>query len=244
MSSENKMIRKTTGQLSWASSQTRPDLSFDALQLSTILNRATFKDAKESRKTVAKAKKQMFSIKFSHLGNIDNLHIKVFPDASLGNMEENLECKSVMGSFIALSNDESEINPLNWKAKVIEKVAPDIKTAETLALENSIDDAIYLSKMISEIYTGKIDENKIPLVVYEDSKSLVQSIYSTKKVKRKSMRVVVSTIQQRIKNGDVKDIHHIKSEDQLGDAFTKKGVKSFKIVRAVTKGKIEDFEDP
>ena len=39
---ENKLIRKTTGQLSWASSQTRPDLSFDASQLSTILNKAKF----------------------------------------------------------------------------------------------------------------------------------------------------------------------------------------------------------
>ena len=151
---ENRMIRKTTGQLSWASSQTRPDLSFDALHLSTIVNRATFRDAKNSRKVVEKGKKTYFPIKFSHLGNIEDLHIKVFADASLGTLEENLETKSIMGSFIALSNEDSSINPLNWKSKVIDKVAPDTKTAETLALETSMDDAIYLSKMLREIYTG------------------------------------------------------------------------------------------
>ena len=104
--------------------------------------------------------KSDFSIKFSHLGDFENLHLKVFADASLGTMEENLECKSVMGCFIALSNDEMEINPLTWKSKVIEKVAPDTKTAKTLALETSIDDAIYLANMISELYTGNIEENK------------------------------------------------------------------------------------
>ena len=111
---------------------------------------------------------------------MENLHIKVFADASLGTIEENLETKSIMGSFISLSNDESSINPLNWRSKVIDKVAPDTKTAETLALKAAIVDAIYLSKMLTEIYTGNIDDKQIPLIVYEDSKSLVQSLYSTK----------------------------------------------------------------
>ena len=61
---ENRMIRKTTGQLSWATSQTRPDLAFDALHLSTILNKATHQDAKNSRKSVIKAKTENYKIKF------------------------------------------------------------------------------------------------------------------------------------------------------------------------------------
>ena len=131
-----------------------------------------------------------------------------------------------MGSFITLSNEDSFVNPLNWKSKIIEKVAPDTKTAETLALEAAMDDAIYLSKMINEIYTGNVDMNNLPLVVYEDSKSLVQSLYSTKKVKRKTMRVVLSCIQQQIKAGILKDVHHIRSQDQLANVFTKKGLKT------------------
>ena len=81
---------------------------------------------------------------------------------------------------------------INWKSKVIDKVAQDIKTAETLALENAVDDAIHLTNMISELYTGKLIGYQIPIVVNEDSKSLIESLYSTKKVKRKTMRVVIS----------------------------------------------------
>ena len=42
---ENRQIRKSAGQLSWLSSQTRPDLAFDALSLSVCLNKATVRDA-------------------------------------------------------------------------------------------------------------------------------------------------------------------------------------------------------
>ena len=71
---ENRMIRKTTGQLSWLASQTRPDLAFDALNLSVCLNRATFKDAKYLKKVVHRAREEKYSIKYSHLGNYEDLH--------------------------------------------------------------------------------------------------------------------------------------------------------------------------
>ena len=70
---------------------------------------------KGQEKCVANAKEEKLRIKFSHLGNIKDLHIQIYADASLGNLEDNLETKSVMGSFICLANDSLEINPLNWK---------------------------------------------------------------------------------------------------------------------------------
>ena len=221
---ENRQVRKIQGQLSWASSQTRPDLSFDALQLSTVLNRASYRDAKNANKVALKAKHENVELKFSKLGKIKDLHIELFADASLGNMEDDLQTKSVMGYFICLSNKDSQINPLHWKSKVIDKVAEDIKTAETLALETAVDDAIHLSNMLTELYTGKPRENSIPIVVNEDSLSLVESLYSTKKVKRKTMRVVISSIQQNMKQNIISKINHVKSADNVADVFTKKGV--------------------
>ena len=95
-----------------------------------------------------------------------------------------------MGLFVAISNENMDINPLHWKARVIDKVAEDIKTAETLALEAAVDDSIHLADMISEIYTGSNEGHKIPLIVNEDSASLVESLYSTKKVKRIQIRTL------------------------------------------------------
>ena len=129
-----------------------------------------------------KTKHENMSLKFQHLGPWNKLVLKVYADALFAAVENSLETKSVMGYFLALSNEENDsMNPLHWKSKIIDKVAEDTKTAETLALENAIDDALYLFSMISEIYTGDKTRQDIPLVVHTDSKSLLQSIFSTKK---------------------------------------------------------------
>ena len=169
-------------------------MAFDALYLSICLNKATFKDAKIAKKAVNRAKEEQYCIKFGHLGDLKNLHLQVFADASLGNIEHQAETKSVMGAFIALANEDLRISPLSWKSKCIDKVAEDIKSAETLAMENAIDDSVYLSSMISELYTGE-NEKLLPIIVNEDSKGLIDSLYSTRKVKRKTMRVVISSLQ-------------------------------------------------
>ena len=236
---ENTKVRKTTGQLNWLSSQTRPDLSFDALKLSMNLNYAKNKDAKTSKKVVMKAKQEKVAITFSHVGELKDLKLEVFADASFTSAEEQNN-KSVMGLIILLRGKENTVNPLHWKSKVIDKVAEDIKSAETLALETAVDDARHLADMITEITsTTNSEEDKIPLIINEDSKSLVESLYSTKKVKRKTMRVILSSLQQQMKKGRIKEIHHVPSQQQLADVLTKKGVNSDFILDTVSTGTLK-----
>ena len=79
---ENKFVRSTTGQLNWLASQTRPDLSFDAFLLSTRLNRATYRDAIDSQKATKKVLSIRVTLKFGHLGKIENFQLELFPEAS------------------------------------------------------------------------------------------------------------------------------------------------------------------
>ena len=97
--------------------------------------------------------------------------------------------------------------------------------------------------MITEIYNGKGSRHKIPILIYDDSKSLIESLYSTKKVKRKTMRVVVSRIQQLIKDNTIMDVIHVKTKDQVADILTKKGVSSEKIRQILKEGKVSFFEE-
>ena len=120
-----------------------------------MLNRAKLRDGKHANKVVKKEKQEKVQLKFSHLGNIEDLHLELFADASLGNVEAGLHTKSGMGYIICLANKNLDISPLQWKSCVIDKVAEDIKTAETLALEKALDDAIHISNLITEIYTGE-----------------------------------------------------------------------------------------
>ena len=162
----------------------------------------------------------------------------MFADASLGNIEEGHLTKSTMGYFIALCNDASYFNPIHWKSRVIDKVAQDTKTAETLALEAALGDSLYISNFLSEIYYGPESTLRIPLYVYDDSKSLIQSLFSTKKVKRKTMRVVISRIQQLLKNKTIVDAVHVKTKDQVADILTKHGVSNQKMIEILNEGRI------
>ena len=235
---ENRMLRKSQGQLSWLATQTRPDLSFDSFNLSTVLNRATLRDGKLANKIIKKAKQEQIELKFSTLGNIEDLHLEIFADASLGNVESGLHTKSGMGYFICLANKNLDISPLHWKSCVIDKVAEDIKTAETLALEKALDDAIHISNLITEMYTGDATMNTLPIIANEDSNSLLESLYSTKKVKRKTMRVVVSNIQKHLQNGILTDIHKVKSKENIADVFTKAGVNTDRVLTVLRHGSL------
>ena len=86
-----------------------------------------------------------------------------------------------------------------------------------------------MMEFILEVYYQKYifgDTNfyGLPIPIKEDSKSLVESIYSTKKIQHKTMRVVILKIQEQMINGVVRNVSHNSSKNQLGDVFTKKGV--------------------
>ena len=66
----------------------------------------------------------------------------------------------------------------------------------------------------------------------------MESLNSTKKVKRKTMRLVISSIQQSMKDGTISDVLHVNSQNQLADIFTKKGVNSEKLLECLAKGNL------
>ena len=112
---EMKLFRQSVGQLNWAATQSRPDLAFDAFSLSTVFNKTKISDTKYASNVIKKAKKNDLTLKFQQLGKIDDLHIELFVDASLGNVEDDGYSKSMMGYFIIISNNRGKFNPLHWK---------------------------------------------------------------------------------------------------------------------------------
>ena len=52
------------------------------------------------------------------------------------------------------------------------------------------------------------------------------------------MRVIISVIQQYLKNGTIQDIRHVKTNQQITNIFTKKGVQSYNITHAISYGNL------
>ena len=205
--------------------------------MSTKNKQATYDDLKYANKVLKKAQLEKdVSLKFTNLGKLDKLKIVAYTDSSYRNAE-NKE-KSVGGRLIVLANEKGECNPILWKSKTIQQVCKSVKTAETRSLERGLEDAIYLARMIREIYTGEVTEKQIPVEVKIDSKTLYDSLYSTKQVDEKTIRHLVSWIKQQMEEKTVDRIDWVCAEEQLADVFTKKNAKTDFILSVMQEGNL------
>ena len=96
--------------------------------------------------------------------------------------------------------------------------------------------------MFAEINSGKpgskINCNQIPIEMKIYSKTLLDSIHSTKQVEEKSIRQIVAWIKQQKEDKVVRDISWVNSELMIADVFTKKNVKTDIILAVTTIGDI------
>ena len=84
--------RALTGQLNWAAENTRPDLAFDARELSTKNKCATYEDLKYANKVLKKAKMEKnVCLKYRKLGGLQDLKVIVYTDSSYRNAEEKVK---------------------------------------------------------------------------------------------------------------------------------------------------------
>ena len=73
----------------------------------------------------------------------------------------------------------------------------------------------YISRLIKEIYSGRVGEDQLPVEARTDSKTLVDSISSTKQVDEKTIRHIVAWIKQQKETNVVSNIVWVNSHNQL-----------------------------
>ena len=65
---ESRKLKKVAGQLSWVASQTRPDLSFDALELNIMKNKLTVEQVSRANKAIRMLKRSKTVLVYPRLG--------------------------------------------------------------------------------------------------------------------------------------------------------------------------------
>ena len=98
------------------------------------------------------------------------------------------------------------------------------------------DDAIYLAKMIHEVYTGKKGSGQLHVMIYSDSATLIESIYSTVPVERKTMRHVVQGLKDNLARGEVTEYRWVDTKMMLADILTKDSIKSQLLMEVLKTG--------
>ena len=83
-----------------------------------------------------------------------------------------------------------------------------------------------MARMIYEIYTGVKSGGQLPVTIYMDSATLIESIHSTVPVERKTIRHVVQGLKDNIARGEVQEYKWVDTKMMLADILTKDSVKS------------------
>ena len=131
---EKDSYRRVIGQIGWDANQTRPDISYDACQMSIAYKNATVEDILKTNKTIKKMKRDKIAITFPSLSAIEKSMIIVHSDASFNNLPNG---RSQGGFILFLCDQEGHAAPIHWQSKKIRRVVKSTLAAECLALQEA-----------------------------------------------------------------------------------------------------------
>ena len=164
---QKRMYRGIVGQLNWASGVTRPDIAFNACQLSTVQANPKVSDISLAHKTLADLKRDELRVVFVPL-DLNSLKLVVFADASYANLSDG---GSQGGHIIYLADNEMNAVPLAWASKRIKRVVRSTLSAETLSAVDSLDTAHLIMSILKEVIGRQVN-----VEMYTDNKSLYDSV--------------------------------------------------------------------
>ena len=112
------------------------------------------------------------------------------------------------------------------------------KAAETRATYMARDNAVFMARILSEIYTGKRGKSQIDVTLKCDSDSLKKSLESTKPIEEKLLRPTVQALKDMIVRKEIGQFDWVESQDCHTDLLTKKGAPgSDKVLNILRYGK-------
>ena len=128
---------------------------------------------------------------------------------------------------------------MTWKSKTIQQVCKSVKSAETRSLDLGMEDGIFLAKILKELYFGSSSKFAFPIDMKIDSKTLFDSINSSKQVEEKTIRHIIAWIKQQLQSKTISTINWVSSCNMLADILTKKNVNSDILFSVVTNGQLD-----
>lgn len=222
---EKSEYRAALGQLNWIATHTRPDIAFDVSELSGLTNKATVSDMLRLNKVIMRVKGNGVKLCIPKL-ELGKCWVECFSDAAFGNLEGG---GSQGGFVVFLHDDNGKRCPIYWQSRRIRRVVKSTLAAETLALLDCAEAAVYLVRILDEI-TGC---GNLKVKCYVDSKSLVDTLPSCKGIEDRRLRIDIAVLRDMLERGEIGEVCWVDTVSQLADCLTKRGASTGRLQSAV-----------
>ena len=229
---ESTQLRSSVGALNWAVQGSRPDKTFDMVELSTKFCSGVVADLIRACKVLKQIKEDGGFVSFVKLGKPRDWVIFVYTDAALANLSDGV---SSMGAYLVLLVDlDRRCSVLNWQGKKIRRVVTSTLEAETLSLQEGIADAIFHRMMIEDILG--LPEKSVPIEAVVDNQDTVDAVYSTKAVTSKLLRLNIGVIKDELHKQEISLIRWCDGEMQLANCMTKRRASGLSLLDVIRNG--------
>ena len=228
---EQSQLRSICGALNWIVMITRPDLSFDLIDLSTKQQKGQVSDLVRARKLLTSVSPGDCRLFLPRL-NPDSLQMIVYTDASFGNLDNG--SGSMGGHIVFLTDTSGQCCTIDWKSRKIKRIVRSTLASETLSLGDGLETGLFLKDLFCELLGKKFES--VPVIAIVDNRSLEVNLRSTSSVEDKRLRRDLNLIKQMIDRGEVTEIKWVEGPSQLADTLTKKGVNPAKLLAVIQNG--------
>ena len=83
-----------------------------------------------------------------------------------------------------------------------------------------VDDAVLAARQLELLHYGDILQ-RIPVYLYTDSESMLESVASTKQISTKTLRNVITDLKQRLVEGEITSYAWLPTANMWADILTK-----------------------
>ena len=223
MEGDQDQFKSMVGKIGWLAKNARPDLSFDSVVLSSKAGKATVSDFNYTVKILKKIKADDTEMIFRNLGSISEWSLEGHSDAGYRSLPDKIS--SCGGQVVLVVNRKrGRCCVLEWKSKKIRRVVSSSTAAEAIALNDALDEIIYLKEVLIEV-VGE-DAKDVPIELYTDCRNLQRSILSTTLAENPRLRTEIAKLQESLEKGEVERIHLVPGQDMIANCLTKKGASS------------------
>ena len=112
----------------------------------------------------------------------------------------------------------------------MKRVVKSTHAAETLALVDAAEAAIYFQNFMKELLGLSHDTKNLKIHCRTDSNGLYKSVHSNTQILDKRLRIETAILRQMLEKEEIASIDWVPSTEQLADSLTKFGVPSWKVL--------------